>query len=297
MAEVLKPKEKIVGFGGSISYLVDLITQISKYLTKGRGLSRNGVNALLLFILTASLLYAHTEMPTRLIDILKLYSIPLIFLLYAFVDLLKNIDSINKFFRRLQQKTDFIYDSIMEGTISHEDLGYYLSTLSFSSEQIKNIVQKLVDSEQFTPNAQNNLLHNKAIYRIDSLPVIKESLTNMEWASSAVCVFLSNTNKNLSQKYLDKLKEKYSEHPSVLVALGYFHNYRKGDFDVYYKIGYEFKYTKYLITFLRYTIIMMLISFVFLLIASFPLNPPSYYSNYVGGLAVLILIMTIEYFD
>jgi len=40
-----------------ISFLVDLIIKISKNLTKGRGLSRRGVNALFLFFLTALLLY------------------------------------------------------------------------------------------------------------------------------------------------------------------------------------------------------------------------------------------------
>jgi len=35
-----------------ISYFVDLIIQISKNITKGRGLSRRGVNALFLFCLT-----------------------------------------------------------------------------------------------------------------------------------------------------------------------------------------------------------------------------------------------------
>ena len=94
---ILRPKsmceeEKTIGFSGSISYLVELIVQISKYVTKGRGLSKNGVNALLLFLLTAGLLFKYTQMPTTLIDKLKLYSVPLIFLSYFFVDLANNID-------------------------------------------------------------------------------------------------------------------------------------------------------------------------------------------------------------
>ncbi len=131
MGEILIPKKSLDE--DPIAYFVDLIINFSKTITKGRGVSRNGVKALLLFLLTAGLLYAHTEMPANIWDGIKLYIIPFIFLLYFIVDVLKNIDKVNRFFKKLQQRTDFIYESIIEGTISHEDLELYLMTLPFSS--------------------------------------------------------------------------------------------------------------------------------------------------------------------
>lgn len=247
MVEKIKPEEEnIISVSGAVSYLLDLIIQISKTLTKGRGLSKNGVNAFLLFLLTAGLIYTNTEMPTSYSGGLKLYFVPLVFLIYFLVDLGKNIDKVNRFFKRLQQRTEFTYDNIMNGTISHEDLELYLSTLSFSFDQIKNIVEKLVSSEQFTPYLQNNLLSNREIYRTDILPFIKESLINIDWVPSAVCVFLGKMSGNLPTTYLNKIIKKYGDNPSVLVALGYFHHYKQDDSNIYFKIGYEFKYTKHL---------------------------------------------------
>lgn len=293
MVEKIKPvEENIISVSGSISYLVDLIIQISKTLTKGRGLSKNGVNALLLFLLTAGLLFTHTEMPTTYSGILRLYVVPLIFLIYFIVDLGKNIEKVNRFFKRLQQRTEFTYDNVMNGTISHEDLEFYLSTLSFSFDQIKNIIEKLVNSKQFTPYVQDNLLLNKEIYRVDILPFIKDSLINIDWAPSAVCIFLSKMSENLPTEYLDKLIGKYGKYPSVLVAMGYFHHYKNEGQDVYFKLGYEFKYTKYLVTFLNYSLMAELVSVVLLgiiLILS-PLNQQIYYTKYFLGLAGLFVI-------
>jgi len=100
-------------------------------------LSKNGVNALLLFFLTSGLLISYVPWPTTLIEGLKLFIVPLIFLWYAVVDLAKNIDKINNFFQRLGQTTDFIYDSIMKGSIKHKDMNLYLSYLPFNFEQIE----------------------------------------------------------------------------------------------------------------------------------------------------------------
>ena len=219
-----------------LSYLIDLIIRLSKILTKGRGLTRNGVKAFLLFFLTGGLVYQHTILPTTVWDIVKLYWIPLIFLIYFFMDLGENIDKINNFFKKLSQKTDFIYESIMDGSISHNDLELYLMTLPFSYDQIINIIEKLVSDEQFTSSSQNSLLQNNAIYRVDTYSSIKESFTNpliidgsevnVEWTSSAVCVFLKKTSGKLPKKYLNNLIEMYKEYPSVLVAIGFFHQYR-----------------------------------------------------------------------
>ena len=120
MVQIIKPKEPIND--DPISYLIDLIIRFSKILTKGRGLSRNGVKAFLLFLLTAGLLYGNTNMPTKTFDILKLYWVPLIFMVYFLADLGRNIDRVNNFFKKLSQKTDYIYETIMGGTINHVDL-------------------------------------------------------------------------------------------------------------------------------------------------------------------------------
>lgn len=276
MVEILTPKKPIDE--NPIAYLVDLIISFSKTISKGRGgLSKNGVKALLLFLLTAGLLYAHTELPSKPWDIVKLYSVPFIFLLYFFVDLGKNIGWVNRFFKKLQQRTDFIYENIMEDTISHEDLELYLMTLSFSYEQIKTIIQKLVDSAQFTPNIQKSLLQNKIIYRVDTFPLIKDSLinsgvlNNIDWAPPAVCIFLSNENENLPKEYLDKLINKYREHPSVLFAIGYFNQYKKDEPDIiYFKMGYEFKYTASLLKFFRFLVFLTGIITIFLAILISP---------------------------
>ena len=66
----------------------------------------------------------------------------------------------------------------MDGNINYEDLEYDLSNLNFNYKQITDIIKKLTDSEQFTPNIQNNLLFNNAIYRIDTVPLIRDSIIN-----------------------------------------------------------------------------------------------------------------------
>jgi len=226
------------------------------------------------------------------------------------VDLAKNIDQINKFFRRLGQRTEFSYQNIMDGNIYYEDLGFNLSELNFNYKQITNIIIKLIESEQFTPNIQKKLLLNNAIYRLDTLPFIRESFINpifsikttmkkdepdrgegtfndpifgthisplignsylyptlfnsnteqykldrgekenntthqinINWTPSAVCIFVSKMRKNLPNEYLDKLIDKYGKYPSVLIAIGHFCQYKKGD-ATFFKIGNEFKYTR-----------------------------------------------------
>ncbi len=309
-------EEKTIGFSGSLSYLVELIIQISKYFTKGRGLSKNGVNALLLFLLTAGLLFTHTQFPSTWMDRLKLYSVPLVFLSFFIVDLAKNIDIINRFFRKLGQRTDFIYQNIMEGNINYEDLEYNLSDLNFSYKQITEIMKKLVDSELFTRNAQNSLLLNSAIYRMDTLPLIKDSFINpitidtiltedysnnpdaigtnsinINWTPSAVCIFLSKMRNNLPKKYLDKLMDRYGKYPSVLIAIGHFYKYEKGE-DTFLKIGNEFKYTKnrryiFKVLYLSTFLIFIIVSFFFV---NLSLSERSGYDFYFFGTAGLFII-------
>ena len=256
MRITLKPKKSINE--DPLAYLIDLVISFSKILTKGRGLSRNGVKAFLLFLLTASLLYQHTKLPTNTWEFINLYWVPLIFLTYFFVDVGRKIGWIINFFKKLSQKTDFVYENIMNGSISHDELEFYLMTLPFNYEQITAIIKKLNDDHQFTHGAQNSILQNNAIYRIDTLPIIKDSFinpiyikdstVNIEWVSSAICIFLVNMSGNLTTEYLDKLIEKYKEYPSVLVTIGFYHNHRKNSTDEtvnkYIKIGYEFKNSK-----------------------------------------------------
>ena len=324
MPKILKPKESINE--DPVSYLIDLIIRLSKILTKGRGLTRNGVKALFLFFLTGSLVYQHTILPTTAWDIVKLYWIPFIFLIYFFMDLGKNIDKINDFFKKLSQKTDFIYESIMDGSISHDDLELYLMTLPFSYDQIINIIEKLVSDEQFTSSSQNSLLQNNAIYRVDTYSSIKESFTNpliidgsevnVEWTSSAVCVFLKKTSEKLSKEYLNNLIKIYKEYPSVLVAIGLFHQYRLDKTDengiiaetdiqmeqrdlktqinkddtTYFKIGYEFKYDNVFYKIFNTTFIILFIIFIIFLFLVLNSIDKGNNGFYVLGLFALVVI-------
>lgn len=297
-----------------VAYLIDLVIRFSKILTKGRGLSRNGVKALLLFLLTAGLLYQNTNLPTNTLEVMKLYWIPLIFLTYFFVDLGRNIDRVNNFFKKLSQKTDFIYENIIDGSISHEELEFYLRTLPFSYEQITDIIKKLVDERQFTEGAQNSLLKNNAIYRIDTLPLIKDSFinpisikdstVNIEWMPSAACIFLKNTRGNLTREYLDKLIEKYKECPAVLFAIGFYHHYKNyktnETMNNYFKIGYEFKYSKpwLKITKFFYNLLMaiLLMTILFLSVNLDEMERFKIYF-YMNCILLIVMLVTISYVE
>lgn len=279
-----------------ITYLVELIIQISKNVTKGRGLSRRGVNALFLFLLTGILLYFNTDMPTKFVDILKLYYIPLFFLIYFIYDLTKNIQKIDRFWRRLFQKTEFAYNNIIEGDITHGDLEFYLLTIPFSSEQIETILTRLIENKQLSPKAQTNLFKNNKIYRVDTLPFLKYSLINFHWVPSAVCSFLKNTRENLQQEFLDELIEKYGQNPSVSFAFGQFHSYTKDNSNIYFKMGYEFKYRTVLIKIFKFLMLILLIlfSFVGLIFLIIPSDLQITISKYVIILGILIIIAGIS---
>ncbi|VVB89604.1 Uncharacterised protein [uncultured archaeon] len=323
-SKTIKGEEKTIGFSGSIAYLVELIIQFSKYITKGRGLSKNGVNALLLFLLTAGLLYTNTEMPKTLMDGLKLYWVSLIFLCYSLVDLANNREEINRFFRRLGRRIEYTYEKIMDGSINYEDLEYELSDLSFSYNQIKDIIKKLIDSGQFTPNIQSSLLLNNSIYRIDIMQLIQDSFIkpviinpvqeqeqfeqgkkaiietlpiNIKWTSSAVCIFLSKRRKNLSKEYLDELIDKYGEYPSVLIAIGHFCRYKRGEDTYFFRIGTEFKYTKLRTKFsmallLSTTAIFLVFAFSMI---NLPVNVKQSYSFYSSVIIALVLLSALVF--
>ena len=127
-----------------VEYLVDLIINLFRILFKDKELSRKGVNALLLCVLTALLIRKHTESPMSIYGVISLYWIPLIFLSYFLIDALQNIDRINKIFRKLQQKTDVAYEDIMDDKVANYNVEYYLGSISFKTEQIKNIINPMI---------------------------------------------------------------------------------------------------------------------------------------------------------
>ena len=201
----------------------------------------------------------------------------------------------------------------MDGTISHADLELYLMSLPFSYEQITSIINKLVDDGQFTSDAQKNLLHNNAIYRIDTFPLIKksfiepvllkDSMMDIEWAPPAVCVFLRKMRGNLPAKYLDEVVEKNKACPSILVAIGFYHHYRNDDkhnnIVPYFKIGYEFKNSKPWLNIVNYLFILLFTIFVLFsltVITLFPSKSESlvFYQMGLGFLAAVLFFIQLH---
>ncbi|OEU42164.1 hypothetical protein BGV40_11025 [Methanosarcina sp. Ant1] len=227
-----------------ISYMSDFIIQISKNITKGRGLSQRGVNALFLFILTGSLLYQHTQFPKNITDFFGLYIVPFFFVLYFVVDFSKNIPTINNFFVKLFKRSDFAYYNIMNDSISLNNLEYYLKILPFSSEQIMNLIRHLLESNQLSPKVQTSLMHNNALYEIESSNYMKNVLLDYNFKPKEVCMFLKKMAKRLDPDYLDKIIEKYGAFPSVQFCIGHFHQYKKADSDSFFRYGYEFAFKK-----------------------------------------------------
>ena len=251
-----------------VSYISDLLIQFSKYITKGQGLSKKGVNSLLLTVLTSGLLYVNTTFPKTTGEFLKLYIIPVLFLFFFIIDFLKSINPVNRFFKRIFQRTEFIYYEILSGRVSLNDLGFNINIISFEKNKLEGIIDYLTKNDQFTPKIQISLLSNTSIYRLDTLPMIKERMLRMNWESSAVCTFLKNTALNLSEGYLDKLIEKYNEKPSIKFAVGHFHGYDKGS-DIYYKLGKQFEFKNPLFKFSKFLVLMsgiVLITIIFVVI-------------------------------
>ncbi len=224
------------------SYFSDLIIQISKNIAQGRGLSKRGVDALSLFILTSGLLYTHTSFPQTLIDFLKLYWIPLFFLLYFITDVLRNFSWINEGFMRIFGGRRFSYEAIINDSVNLYELETCLEYTSFSADQLIDIVKHLVKNNQFSPKSQAKLMLNTSLYEVKSINYIKDLLLEFEFTSKAVCIFLKKMEMRLDHKYLDKLIEKYCESPSVLFSVGKYHKYKINDQNSLYKLGYEYDY-------------------------------------------------------
>lgn len=227
------------------SYVSDLIIQISKNITKGRGLSQAGVNALSLFILTGGLLYNYTVLPTTGVGLLKLYIVPILFLLYFLADMSKNISYINNLFMRIFKRSNFVYYAIINNSITLDDLEKFLQYKAFNSQQLIDIVEHLIKKTQFSPACQVSLMCNTALYDVESIDYIKSILLEFEFTTQAVCIFLERMEMRLDHNYLDKLIKKYGESQSVQFFMGIFHkNEINESSNLFYKLGYDFDYRK-----------------------------------------------------
>jgi hypothetical protein len=205
------------------SYISDLIIQVSKNITKGRGLSKRGVDALFLFILTSGLLYSYTQFPKNITEFFKIYIVSLIFLFYSFVDILKNVPFINNLYVSIFKKSDYICDTIINLSISLDELENYLASTVFTPQQFIDIIDYLIRMNQFSPRCQANLMNNKAFYGTESINYVKDLLLRFDFTSQAVCIFLSKMETRLDYNYLDKLTEKYHNFPTVLFLAGALH--------------------------------------------------------------------------
>ncbi|AKB50904.1 hypothetical protein MSBRW_1651 [Methanosarcina barkeri str. Wiesmoor] len=222
-----------------ISYITDLIIQISKNITKGHGLSKKGVNSLFLFLLTGSLLYQYTQFPQTLIQFFKIYAVPLIFLFYSFIDILKNVPFVNTLYVAIFKESDFICTAITNNAVSLDDLERYLLSMFFTPQQFIDIIEYLIKNNQFSPKCQVNLVKNVSLYEIESINYIKDLMLNFNFTSQAICIFLSKMQTRLDFNYLDKLTEKYREFPTVLFLAGSLHLYKINEPNSLYKYGHE----------------------------------------------------------
>lgn len=225
------------------SYVSDLIINLSKSITKGQGLSQRGVNSLFLFVLTSGLLYSYTQFPQNLTGFFDIYKVPLIFLFYVFMDLLKNIPRINNFFMITFNKSDFIYCSILSGSIRIYDLEYYLKKLPFNSEQLMNITNYLIENDHFSSRFQSSLMRNDALYIILSNNYVKKLILDHDFTSQSVCIYLRQTRDRLSDEYLDELIKKYGNFSSVLFCIGFYNFYKSDGLNCFLNLGYNYYMT------------------------------------------------------
>ena len=225
MPEEEKKNNKDVFVADAVEYLVDLIINLFGILFKGGELSRKGVNTLLLFFLTAFLIQKHTELPMSIKGVISLYWIPLIFLSYFLIDALQNIDRINKIFRKLQQKTDVAYEDIMYDKVANDNVENYLGSISFETEQIKNIINHLREHNQFTRYAQYTLLLRSSKFSSKTDGLIQESLIKEGWDPVAICIYVKQKRFNLDDSFIKKLSEKYNNEPGVIFNIGRYQHF------------------------------------------------------------------------
>lgn len=225
-----------------ISYITDLIIQVTKNATKGHGFSKRGVNALFLFLLTGGLLFKYTEFPQNLTGFFKIYAVPLVFLFYSIMDILRYIPFINNLYIIVFRQSDFICDTIINNSISLDELENYLASKSFTPQQFTDIIEHLIRENQFSPKCQVNLMNNYSLYEVESINYIKDLLLKFNFTSQAVCIFLCEMKTRLDYNYLDKLTEKYCDFPTVLFLAGALHKYKTNESKSLYKYGYEYEH-------------------------------------------------------
>lgn len=223
-----------------VSYISILIIQFSRFLT-GECLSQRGVNSLLLFLLTGTLLFSNTDLPDNNASILKIYWFPLLFLISFLIEAMRLNTWVNNKFRRIFQKTDYAYNKIISGDISQDDLDFFMYNFSFNKKHLSSIVSNLMENDLFSTSIQNWILQNKSNYKIELIKYLKKQLLNHDWSSVAVCSLVKRTEGRLTQSYADKLLIKYEKYPSVCFAVGYYQNNTSNE---YSKLGNDFDYNQ-----------------------------------------------------
>jgi hypothetical protein len=243
----------------------------------GITVSDRGITALSWSIVIAGLLWANVPLPEGNIKILKLYWLPSGLFLYFIFELILNVESLNRRFKKIFAKTELTFRDILSGRSDDEEIEVYLATVPFKSEHFKEIILYLRDSGRLSPKAQWNLMLNKRICG-PILPYIKKSLIENEWTTQAVCKFLQRTAHNLEESYLSEIVKKYKS-PSVLFNLGRYHNF-KGDLDGederYFSSGsyYESRFYRFL-NWHKINGILLVFIFLILVYASYQMNLPT----------------------
>lgn len=224
-----KMQRKDVFVADFAEYLIDFIMKSFSIIFKGKEISRKGANALALFILTITILYPNTTFPNNIGDFIKIYGVSSIFLIYFLVDVLQNVDKINRILRKFQQKTDLAYEDIMNNTVTGDEVENLLNSISFNCNQLENIIHHLRANNQFTRLAQYNLLLKSNDFTIDTDNYIQQLLVedevngeNEKWDSLAICTYIRIKKLKLSESFSKKIYEKYKDEPSIVFCMGRF---------------------------------------------------------------------------
>ncbi|MGB9928854.1 MAG: hypothetical protein ACPK85_10680 [Methanosarcina sp.] len=273
-----------------LSYITDLIIQVSKNITKGHGLSKRGVNSLFLFLLTGGLLYQYAQSPQNITEFFTVYAVPLVFLFYSFMDILKNVSFVNTLYVRIFKQSDFVCDTIINYSISLDELERYLLHTVFTSQQFTDIMEYLVRNNQLSPQCQVNLMRNYSLYEVESINYVKDLLLKFNFTPQAVCIFLSKMQKRLDCDYLDKLTEKYRDFPTILFLAGAFHLYKADEPNSLYKYGYECEHNPPKFSYSRNElllggIVIILLTVLAYIIYSFSLTGDTFNANMSANLS------------
>ena len=206
-------------------YFINLIMNLFSIIFKGKEISRKGAHAFALSILTASTLIPNTTFPTNVMGFIKMYIIPLVFLSYFIIDVLQNFDWFDRFLKKIQGKNDLACEDIKSDIVTSNDVENLLYSISFTCEQLKEIVLYLRKNNQFTRTAQYYLLTKSKKFSIKTDNYIKQSLKIDAWDSLAVCIYLKRKRFNLSDDFIKELYVKYKYEPTVVFNIGQYHHF------------------------------------------------------------------------